>query len=228
MNLYIRFVYGANQIHKAFLIILLCASLCWESSLEFSNCVTGVVHTAKVHQYTRVVLASRHYLVYANNAKERRLTKMFLGANDACEAPCTRSAQVFLLLREDRGVGFLLFLILFPRNFHFVFIKFATFQWVPQLVPNSSHFICHILCPQYYSCNLYQGAQRMRLRLQHIISVSANLDLKKLCRAKQRCWSVLFFLGRNIAKFQPEKYDFNLYKGFSTKKWPKFARFPID
>ncbi len=31
-----------------------------------------------------------------------------------------------------------------------------------------------------------------------------------------------------FAKFRPEKYDFNLYKGFSVgKKWLKFARFLI-
>ncbi len=33
------------------------------------------------------------------------------------------------------------------------------------------------------------------------------------------------FFGRNFTKFQPEKYDFNLYKEFSWKKWPKFTRF---
>jgi hypothetical protein len=27
-----------------------------------------------------------------------------------------------------------------------------------------------------------------------------------------------FFFGRNLAKFQPEKYDFDLYKGFSMEK----------
>jgi hypothetical protein len=39
--------------------------------------------------------------------------------------------------------------------------------------------------------------------------------------------SMLFF-WRNIARFRPEKYDFDLYKGFSVKKWPKFARLPIE
>jgi hypothetical protein len=29
----------------------------------------------------------------------------------------------------------------------------------------------------------------------------------------------VFFGGRNIAKFRPEKYGFNLYKGFSMNKW---------
>jgi hypothetical protein len=32
-----------------FLTVLLCASLCCESSLEVSNCVWCVVHTANVH-----------------------------------------------------------------------------------------------------------------------------------------------------------------------------------
>jgi hypothetical protein len=36
-------------------------------------------------------------------------------------------------------------------------------------------------------------------------------------------WSSVLFLGEKIfSKFQPEKYDFNLYKGFSMEKWPKF------
>ncbi len=29
----------------------------------------------------------------------------------------------------------------------------------------------------------------------------------------------------NFAKFRPEKYDLNLYNGFSMGKWPKFDRF---
>jgi len=32
-----------------FLTVLLCASLCCESSLEVSNCVWCVVHTANIH-----------------------------------------------------------------------------------------------------------------------------------------------------------------------------------
>jgi hypothetical protein len=55
-----------------------------------------------------------HYLQYANNGKERLLAKIFLGANDVCEAACTQWSQVFFLLREGRGVGYLLFPIWFP------------------------------------------------------------------------------------------------------------------
>jgi len=33
----------------------------------------------------------------------------------------------------------------------------------------------------------------------------------------------LFFSWRNFAKFRPEKYDFDLYKGFLMKKWHKFV-----
>jgi len=65
-----------------------------------------------------------------------------------------------------------------PMKFSLCFHKICkfsicspSFQWVPQLVPTALA-LCHILCPQYCSCNLYEGAQRMRLRLQHIISVS--------------------------------------------------------
>ncbi len=29
----------------------------------------------------------------------------------------------------------------------------------------------------------------------------------------------------NFTKFRPEKYDLNLYNGFSMGKWPKFDRF---
>jgi hypothetical protein len=36
--------------------------------------------------------------------------------------------------------------------------------------------------------------------------------------------SVFVFFGRNFAKFRPEKYGFDLHKGF--QKWPKFARCP--
>jgi hypothetical protein len=40
--------------------------------------------------------------------------------------------------------------------------------------------------------------------------------------------SQCFFCLRNFAKFRPEKYDLDLYKGFfSLEKWPKFARFII-
>jgi len=33
---------------------------------------------------------------------------------------------------------------------------------------------------------------------------------------------VFFFLGESFAKFRPEKYDSNLYKGFSMEKIAKF------
>jgi hypothetical protein len=32
---------------------------------------------------------------------------------------------------------------------------------------------------------------------------------------------VFFFLGEIFAKFRPEKYDFNLYEGFSMEKMAK-------
>ncbi len=137
--------------------------------------------------------------------------------------------RFFPLLREGWGVGFFLFPFLFPWNFHCVFIKFASFQYVPQVsnvFPNLfpvALTLCHILCPQYYSCNLYKGAQRMRL--QHIISVSGMFKIcAQLNKDVDQC---VCFFWRNIAKFRPEKYDFDVYKGFSTRKWPKFARLSI-
>jgi hypothetical protein len=37
----------------------------------------------------------------------------------------------------------------------------------------------------------------------------------------------VFMFWRNFAKFRPEKYDFDLYKGFfMEKKRPKIAKFP--
>jgi hypothetical protein len=39
-----------------------------------------------------------------------------------------------------------------------------------------------------------------------------------------RLHCVLFFSWRNFAKFRPEKYDFDLYKGFLMKKWHKFRQ----
>jgi hypothetical protein len=43
------------------------------------------------------------------------------------------------------------------------------------------------------------------------------LEITKSCT---RCLlqAVFFFFGRNFARFRPEKYDFNLYKGFSMEK----------
>ncbi len=39
------------------------------------------------------------------------------------------------------------------------------------------------------------------------------------------CIPVFFLLAKDLAKFWPEKYDFDLYKGVFMYKWPKFARF---
>jgi hypothetical protein len=30
--------------------------------------------------------------------------------------------------------------------------------------------------------------------------------------------TAVLFLGQNFAKFRPEKYDFNIFKGFSMEK----------
>jgi hypothetical protein len=40
-------------------------------------------------------------------------------------------------------------------------------------------------------------------------------------------WALFFSLGCNFVKFQPEKYDFNIFKGFFTAKKsdPNFSDF---
>ncbi len=99
----------------------------------------------------------------------------------------------------EGGLGCWIFSVpnLFPWNFHSVFIKLASYQYIPQLFnvfPNLFPIalsLCHILGLQFYSYNLYKGAQRMRL--QHIISVWGMFKSWKLCQAKQRCWSVFVF-----------------------------------
>jgi len=36
----------------------------------------------------------------------------------------------------------------------------------------------------------------------------------------------VFLFWQNFAKFRPEKYNFNLYKGFSTKKMAQICQTP--
>ncbi len=117
----------ALQIHKEFLIVLLCASLwnfssaflcaslCCKSLLEVSNCV-GVWYALQTYINVRGSSGLCHYLVYANNGRDRRLAKIFLGANDVRQHS-TSDPRFIFLLREGRGVGFLLFPICSHENF---------------------------------------------------------------------------------------------------------------
>ncbi len=134
----------------------------------------------------------------------------------------------------EGGLGCWIFAVpnLFPWNFHSVFIKLASFQYIPQLFnvfPNLFPIalsLCHIPCLQFYSYNLCKGAQRMRL--QHIISVSGMFKswFKKLCQAKQRCWSVfVFFWGEILPNFDLKNMISTYSKDSPWKKWPKFANF---
>jgi hypothetical protein len=135
----------------------------------------------------------------------------------------------------EGGLGCWIFSVpnLFPWNFHSVFINLARSQYIPQLFnvfPNLFPIalsLCHILGLQFYSYNLYKGAQRMRL--QHIISVWGMFKSWKLCQAKQRCWSVfVFFLGEILPNFNLKNMISTYSKDSPWKKWPKFARFPIE
>jgi hypothetical protein len=123
---------------------------------------------------------------------------------------------------------------LFPWNFHSVFMKFASFQYVAQVsnvFPNLFPIaltLCHILCPQFYSCTLYKGAQRMRL--QHIISVSGMFKswFKNFCAELNKDVDQFFFFGAKYCKISTWKIWFQpIQRIFHEKKWPKFARFPI-
>jgi hypothetical protein len=58
--------------------------------------------------------------------------------------------------------------------------------------------------------------------LQH--EASDGLHGDAIATVSCYCYTVFFFSWRNFAKFQPEKYDFELYKGFLMKKWHKFRQ----
>jgi hypothetical protein len=122
---------------------------------------------------------------------------------------------------------------LFPWNFHSVFIKFASFQYVPQVsnvFPNLfpvALTLCHILCPQFYSCNLSKEPKGWDSNISYLFQECSNLDLKNLCRAKQRCWSVCVFFGEILPNFDLKNMISSYTKDFPWKKWPKFVRFPI-
>jgi len=115
---------------------------------------------------------------------------------------------------------------LFPWNFHFVFIKFASFQYVPQVsnvFPNLFPIaltLCHILCPQVYSCNLYTKEPK-GWDISYLFQECSNLDFKNLCP------SVFFFFGEILPNFDLKNMISTYTKDFPPKKWPKFIRFPI-
>jgi hypothetical protein len=104
----------------------------------------------------------------------------------------------------EGGSGCWIFAVpnLFPWNFHSVFIKFASFQYVPQV---SNVFLnlfpialtlCHILCSQFYSCNLSKEPKGWDYNISYLFQECSNLDSKNLCCAKQRCWSVCVYLAK--------------------------------
>jgi hypothetical protein len=229
-------VYGALQIHKEFLILLLCPSL-W----NFSQCFCALLCVAKVRwkfqtvfgvwytlqTYIKITHSSGpcHYLVYANNGRDCRLAKIFLGANDVRQH--SPGGPRFFPWEGRSGCWIFAVPNLFPWNFHSVFIKFASFQYVPQV---SNVFpdlfpialtLCHILCPQFYCCNLYTKEPKgWDYNMSYLFQECSNLDLK-ICAELNKDVDRCVFLWRNIAKFRPKKYD------FPAKKKPKFVRLPI-
>jgi hypothetical protein len=64
------------------------------------------------------------------------------------------------------------------------------------------------------------------MSLQHIISVSGMFKswFKNFSAELNKDVDQCFFWGRNIAKFRPEKYGFDLYKGFSMNKWAQIRQ----
>jgi hypothetical protein len=118
---------------------------------------------------------------------------------------------------------------LFPWNFHSVFIKFASFQYVlqvsnvfPNLFPVALT-LCHILCPQFYSCNLSKEPKGWDYNISYLFQECSNLDLKTLCCATQRRWLVCVFLAK-YCQISTWKYDFILYQGFSMKKMTQICQ----
>jgi hypothetical protein len=115
---------------------------------------------------------------------------------------------------------------LLPWNFHSVFMKFASFQYVPQVsnvFPNLFPIaltLCHILCAQFYP-------KGWDYNISYLFQECSNLDFKNLCWAKQRCWCVVFFLGEILPNFDLKNMILTCTKDFPWKKWLKFARFPI-
>jgi hypothetical protein len=53
--------------------------------------------------------------------------------------------------------------------------------------------------------------------INQLVDCHSNVDIQR--------WSqVVLFLGQNFIKFRPEKYDYDLYKGFSMKKMGQFRQ----
>ncbi len=112
-------MYCALQIYKEFLIVLLCASLCWESSLQVSNCIRSgyTLQTyINIHPwFSPVPLPSVH------QQWQRTPVGKNISWSQSCEASFTWWAHAFFLVREDRGVG----LFLFPICSHEIFTLFS-------------------------------------------------------------------------------------------------------
>ncbi len=139
----------ALQIHKEFFPVLLCAS---RYKRNFSQCFCVLLCVAKVRwkfqtqfgvwytlqMYIKINRSSGpcYYPVYANNGRDLRLAKIFLGSNDVRQ-------KIHPVVP-----GFFFCSQFVPMKFSLCFhqiCKFSicssSFQSVPQLVPNSSHFM---------------------------------------------------------------------------------------
>jgi hypothetical protein len=129
-----------------FLKVLFCVLLCVAKVRWKFQTVFGVWYT--LHTYINITGSSGtcHHLVYANNGRDRWLAKIFLRANDVRQH--SPGGPRFISFCGRVGVLDFCCSQFVPMKFSLCFhqiCKFSicssSFQCVPQLVPNSSHFM---------------------------------------------------------------------------------------
>jgi len=103
----------------------------------------------------------------------------------------------------EGGLGCWIFAVpnLFPWNFHSVFIKLASFQYIPQLFnvfPNLFPIalsLCHIPCLQFYSYNYIKEPKGWDYNISYRFQECSNLDLKNCAKLNKDVDQCLFFFG---------------------------------
>ncbi len=102
----------------------------------------------------------------------------------------------------------------------------SSFQCVAQLVPQQLSLYVISYALSITLVTYIQRSPKDEITTYHICFRDLQILILKICAQLNKEVDQCVFFGRNIARFRPEKYNFDLCKGFCTEQWPKFARFP--